>query len=282
MASRRSRYRGGGYRSFGRSSSDIGRERARQHIEEAHQLSSELGGTDSDVKQYFFSLPEAELNAILGAYGQRHGASARQYAKETLPQWRSGRVHMSGMVATRLFRLLPPRMPLSEKYRLTENLWRHVGPASRKRLRIGLDANINDAIAVIEGHIREVVLAYKIPSALESRFEWISAGDVQLKQKLLNHLQNMEKSLVIEGAREQLPVMIDHLRGEAGQHTHRIAQILKIGKHELDVVIDRTISGAHLEESTGTSKITDSISSINFALVFWLLLIGFFIYLALS
>lgn len=44
-----------GYRRYGRGISDIGLERALQHIREGEELSRELGGTDKDVKQYFFS-----------------------------------------------------------------------------------------------------------------------------------------------------------------------------------------------------------------------------------
>lgn len=47
---------------------DIGHERARQHIEDARRLSAELGGTDKDVKEYFFSLPPHSLRLILDAY----------------------------------------------------------------------------------------------------------------------------------------------------------------------------------------------------------------------
>ena len=44
---------------------NIGLERALKHIEEANILSEELGGTDKDVKEYFFSLPENKLKNYL-------------------------------------------------------------------------------------------------------------------------------------------------------------------------------------------------------------------------
>ena len=53
---------------------------------------------------------------------------------------------MAGQTAERLFKLLPPRMPLQAKYKLTEGLWKHFGPSSRKRLRIGLDARLEDVL----------------------------------------------------------------------------------------------------------------------------------------
>ncbi|MFD1381569.1 hypothetical protein [Fodinicurvata halophila] len=103
-------------------------------------------------------------------------------------------------------------------------------------------------MVAIREHIENVVVNYKIPTNLEQRFEWISSGDVHVKQELLNHLRQMEKSLVEEGAREQLPVMLDHLQSDEGHHTHRMAQVLKVGNHELEVLMDKMASGVHLEE----------------------------------
>ena len=83
---------------------------------------------------------------------------------------------MSGLVASRLYSLLPPRMPLEAKYKLTEVLWRHVGPSSKKTLRVGSDASIDAIVEIASKHIDEVVTEYKIPDKLERRFEWLSSG----------------------------------------------------------------------------------------------------------
>jgi hypothetical protein len=58
----------------------------------------------------------------------------------------------------------------------------------------------------------------------------------------------MEKALVVDGARVRLPVMLDHLRGEAGRHTHRVADVLKISNHELELLIDKTATGVTVVE----------------------------------
>jgi hypothetical protein len=244
-------------------------ERALQHIEEARQLSKELGGTDKDVKAYFFSLPAHPLRTILDAYEAKYGREPREYAEVTLPKWRSGKVKMSGMVASRLFKLLPPRMPLQEKYKLTKNLWQHVGPSSRKTLRVGLDAGIEDALGVVRDHIEQVVVNYEIPESLERRFDWLSAGDVHVKQDLLNHLRQMEKTLVVEGAKNQLPVMLAHLNSADGQHTHRLAQVLKIGKHELEILVDKRSSGVKLEEPSVAARAVAASTNGSYAWVWW-------------
>jgi hypothetical protein len=227
---------------------DIGHEIARQHIEDARRLTAELGGTDKDVKEYFFALSPRLLNNILDAYERQYGAGPRAYAQGTISKWRSGAVQMSGTVAERLFRLLPPRMPLQEKYRLIENLWTHVGPKSRKVLRVGLDADIDQIIEVVRTHMNDVVVSFTIPTSLEKRFEWLSAGDSTAKQDLLNHFLDHEKTFVVEGAKQRIPVLLEHLSSNTGANTHRAAEVLKIGNHELEVAVDRHASGARLEE----------------------------------
>ena len=72
---------------------------------------------------------------------------------------------------------------------------------------------------------------------------------MSLKQELLNHLQqHLEKNLVVEAARLQLPIMQDHLRSEVGRQTYRLAQILKLGNHELELLIDKNATGVALVE----------------------------------
>jgi hypothetical protein len=255
---------------------DIGYERARQHIEDARRLSAELGGTDKDVKEYFFSLPPHTLRFILDAYEQQDGHKARAYAEKTFDKWRTGAVQMSGTVAERLFRLLPPRMPLQEKYKLIDNLWTHVGPRSRKALRVGLDADLEQILEAVRGHMDDVVVRCTIPPSLANRFQWLAAGDSQVKQQLLNHFLEREKTFVVEGARQRVPVLLEHMRNSTGENTYRAAEVLTIGSHELEVTIDRNASGVRLEEPyVEPARVTpvhaQQVATTSYRWVFWLL-----------
>jgi hypothetical protein len=218
-----------------------------EHIAAAKRLTAELGGMDQAVKAYFFSLPPVQLTAILDDYQRVYGSKAHEYATNTISKWRNGQRKMSGDVAERLFNLLPPRMPLGVKYKLVEGLWHHVGPSSRHRIRVGADANVAEAIELARSKITEFVVNYKIPSNLESRFNWLSAGDVSVKQMLLSHIQEVEKTIVVEAVRAQVPVMLEHLRSE-GSHTGRLAQIIRVGKHELELLMDKDVTGARIED----------------------------------
>jgi hypothetical protein len=228
-----------------------GNETALEHIEEARRLSALLGGTDETVKRYLFSLSstargKSELGRVLEEYGQKHGRVAQEYAELTLPHWQAGHVIMSGMVAERLYNLLPPRMPISTKYEMAEELWRHVGPSSSKVLRFGSNASHAEIVRLIDEHISEVVHDYKIPDTLEKRFNWLADNDVAVKQQLLNHLRNLDKRLVIEAGGLQVASMLNHLSNEQPNFTQMYTHTVIVGKHKLKLVADKNMIGCVL------------------------------------
>ena len=64
---------------------------------------------------------------------------------------------------------------------------------------------------------------------------------------LLSHIQEVEKTIVVEAVRAQVPVMLEHLRS-AGSHTGRLAQILLWEKYEPELLMDKTVTGARIED----------------------------------
>ncbi len=248
----------------------------------AGRLTAELGGMDQAVKDYFFNLPPSELTAVLDEYERVHGSLARSWADKTMPKWRTGRVQMGGMVAERLFNLLPPRMPLAVKYKLVEGLWRHVGPSSKYRLRVGPDANVAQVVEFARSKICEFVVKYKIPADLERRFDWLAAGDVTVKQLLLSHVQEIDKTIAVEAVRAQLPVMLDHFRS-AGSHTGRLAQIVHVGKHELEIVMDQPATEINTDRTPQIlSSFTNYDKVMVFVIIILILIIAFFGFIILE
>jgi hypothetical protein len=186
---------------------------------------------------------------------------------------------MGGMIAERLFNLLPPRMPLAVKFKLVEGLWHHVGLSSKYQLRVTPDANVAQIVESVRLKISEFVANYKIPPDLERRFDWLAAGDVAVKQLLLGHIQEIEKTVAVEAIRAQLPVMLEHLRS-AGSHTGRLAQIVRVGQHELEIVMCSTvtkISAEKLDKTTSSRfiRICDAILIYLIVILCFMLMIIF-------
>ena len=239
MAGRRFRSSGGSYRREGRRP---GLEAALQHIEEAKQLSAELGGTDADVKTYLFELDSKELNSVLDAYERAYGRKPREYAEETIPRWRSGRVKMSGLVAGRLFSLLPQYMPIQSKFALVKSLWESQCPHSETAFYIGPDAGREDVCGRVRDHLSMVVQDYKIPESITKRFHWLAKDDVELQQQLYNYFLQLNRQVVTDAADDRVPKMLDVIANDGKSHA-QVTQTIAIGNHRLVLVFHPNASG---------------------------------------
>ena len=244
---------------------DAGREAAIRHIKEAQQFSREMGGTDAHVKAYFLSLPDAELDAILSAYGRQYGSSKGAYARQTLPYWRNGTTAMSGLVAKRLFEFLPSRMPLKMKFELAEKLWRHVGPKSNHSYVLGPRASVAAVADQISARLDEVVGAYRVPEHIRSRFNWLAAGDVRVQEQLLNHFRKMAKTLAIEKVNLELPVLQRQVR-DHGDVTRRAKSVVQVHKHEIELWVDGTLEDQICE---GRPAVERNLDPGGFGWIWW-------------
>lgn len=215
---------------------------AQQHIEEAERLSKELGGTDSDVKAYFFGLKDEALAAVLDEYERKYGKDKRRYAEQTLPDWRNGQRKMSGRVAERLFDLLPPLMPLDTKFDMVRALWQTYSPRSHGCFVIGPDCDPLVASTEIERQLLREVTEYRIPDPLAKRFKWLSSGDVEVSQQLLNHFLSEERALIVSDARSRTQIILSHVNS-GGRWTDRIRQEYRIGNHRLELFFDPRATG---------------------------------------
>jgi len=235
------------YRSYGRyrrraRKRDPGYEYALQHIEEARELSRRLGGTDEDVKRYFFALSGEERDSILKEYGRIYGAKAEAYARETFLRWQYGSVKMSGLVAGRLFSLLPKHMPLQNKYRLVERLWETYCPHSKLCLWIGPDADEAVLMKELRSHWEQTIQAYKVPDSLENRFRWLAQGDSLIYQQLLSHFVDQEKQLLLDGFQQRVPIFLRQLR-EAGDSVSALRQEIRVRKSVIVASFDPGVAG---------------------------------------
>lgn len=219
-----------------------GLERARRHIAEARELSEKLGGTDKDVKAYFFSLSGSRLAQILDAYEGKYGLPARLYAEETFSKWRSGKVHMSGLVAGRLFDLLPDYMPVEEKFGLVKSLWEKQCPQTRKELRLGPDADEKQVISAIRDHFERVVVEYGISESIKRRFQWLGREEVQLQEKLYNYFLQLNRDAIADAVEKRIPNILAEVR-RLGASAASIKQTVIVANHRVKIVFDPYFSG---------------------------------------
>jgi hypothetical protein len=236
--------------------SSAGQKAARRHIEEARQFEREMGGSVSDVKAYFFGLKETDLNEVFSAYGRKYGASKEDYARQKFSRWSSGSIQMSGRVAKRLFDLLPPRMPIATRLELAGNVWGHFGTSSTHRFTVGPNADGKLVMDRIHEKLSAAIEDYNIPQAVKNRFDWLAAGDVSVKENLLNHFRHMDRKIAADSLHEQLPLLQAQMRDHAS-HTGSVHTKIQIHKHSVEIWIDPRLDAqfreGHLEPKRSPS-----------------------------
>jgi hypothetical protein len=240
-----------GYYGRGRrrkSSRDYGRERATAHINEASIFSNEVGSADDIVKGAFFSLSGKALDFLLTKYGELYGEAARDYARQTIPKWRSGSVQMSGMVAQRLFDLMPPLMPTSQKHQIVEAIWKRYGPRSSKYVYVGPGSNPDAVLLEIERYFANLNVLHVIPPNLESRFDWLADHDVAAKQMLLNHFMDQQRRVAISSARLNLQMMLASMNLDQQGQITKLSHAVFVGNHQLEIKADQLRSGFILSD----------------------------------
>lgn len=239
MARRGHRRSSGSYRG-----GNSGWERAREHIREAEEFTREVGGTDKDVKEYFFKLSPVELRSVLDAYGREHGPDAREYAEKTIQKWRSGRVTMSGQTAKRLFSLLPPRMPTQSRLNLVRSLWLHYRTRRTRYLTFGPTANASELESAVKAHLDEYARGHEIPAPFKARFQWLSAGDSHVYEQMLNYYLELERQLAAKAASGAARVLTDFFAtSQHTQHVRHFERGIAVDGYELTLIFDPQATG---------------------------------------
>jgi hypothetical protein len=254
-------YRRGYGKRYGSSSytSNAGLAAAKKHIAEAAALSHELGGTDEDVKSYFYALNARQLEAVFAEYGRKHGQDKREYAESALPHWKSGSRQMSGLVAGRLFSLLPRLMPVAKKFELVESLWRFRGPSSRRTIYVGPEACSAELTSMVREHLRGKVQSYVIDEATSRRFDWLAENDSKLCQDLRNHFLHLEKEQLSAASYDRIAVMLAQIQRIDVQH-QTLIQTFEVGNHQVKLQFSPKSNGIsdkvpkHVYSSTTSAK----------------------------
>jgi len=261
--SRRGYYRRGSYSGY---------DYAERHIEEANALTEELGGTDEYVKKWFFSLPVASLNKILDEYQKVYGEKPGRYAKQAFLDWKSGRRKMSGLVAERLFKLLPTLMPVEDKYNIVESLWNHLGPTTKRLVKAGCQCSQAEVIEAVIQEVRSLSTNWDVPTQMQNRFNWLAADDSVTYKKLLAHIKEQEKALGESVLKEQIPILKVKFENELAETTSRLSYIIKVGKQsvELRMTSDTKALSVGDWEPVYTNESNDS-SGDGFPWLLWLI-----------
>lgn len=234
MGRRYSRYSKSRHRYSSHYNYDAGHEAARRHIEEAEKLSADLGGMDKEVKQFFFNLSHSDLALVLDWYGQKYGSEKQEYAAVTFAKWKAGSTHMSGLVAGRLFELLPPLMPMDLKLRIVEGLWEKQGRTGSDYILVPKDMSSMSIVSFVTERFFGYVGTQSIPSELRRRFDWLSGEDARVAEQLFRHAQTIQLKLKQRIASTIMDT-VDTVANANSDVIHATSTTVTIAKHSVSI-----------------------------------------------
>lgn len=260
-----------------------GLERARKHIEEAKALSKELGGTDKDVKAYFFSLSKAQLDGVLTAYGKKYTPDKEAYARETYPLWKSGRRQMSGLVMERLFSLLPSRMPLKQKYALAKSLWDHVAPETHVTLLAGPSVDPQELANRATSILDLAITNHSFPDELERRFRWLSSGDIDVMRQLQAMIKDHEREVLKGLSLSEIRAFVELFgRSLSDGNSVHLTHTMKVGRFHCHIDLKEGTEGITEREGRPRTPPTVAASSFDWSQLIWWAIGAFFLFSVLS
>lgn len=152
---------------------------------------------------------------------------------------------MSELVAQRLFNLLPPRMPTDTKLELAGNIWRHFWPSSARYFTVGPTADAKSVVDAISAKLNAAIQTHHRTRS-GSVFEWLSSGDVKVKEELLNYFLKMEQYFVISKLHQELPLLQKQLKDYAEQ-TVSVRTKLQIHHNSVEIWIDHRLGDKYRE-----------------------------------
>lgn len=231
MARRR---RSGSYKRRSYSSRSYGQEAARRHIAEARVLSERLGGMDQEVKAFFFGLDRERLSDVLDRYGRKFGSDKRTYAEETFPRWRSGERQMSGLVAGRLFDLLPPIMPIDLKLRIVEGLFEKAGQSKMDYVLVPMETHPADVVRFVDEKCFGYLSDVGIDTSIKRQFDWLSGEDAAVAERLFKHAMQV----TFDAKKAASAAMLAQLDRDRATHADTIKEMtstIRLRQHEVHI-----------------------------------------------
>jgi hypothetical protein len=103
-------------------------------------------------------------------------------------------------------------------------------------------------MAAIRVRLSERITDYTIPEHVKERFDWLSGGDVSVKEQLLNYFRRMEQELSAQSLQEKLPILQAQMQNNS-QSTGLARVTVTVHKHTFEISIDKRLGSEFREGS---------------------------------
>lgn len=173
-------------------------QQAIEHVEAYRALERKLGPIVNDVRKEFFSFHSFQLVNLLDEYELKYGNKAAEYARETMPKWKSGQTKMSGQTAERLLNLVPRYLTYDSRFHMVQKLCNHHAPKIDRTVSINPE-NINAGLAEVEDHLNNLLSELPtikwLPDYVSETVKWLNDDDVIITRGMLAEIDRKRADL---------------------------------------------------------------------------------------
>ena len=173
-------------------------------------LERRFGGAANEITRAFYALDMRSIDALMRDYGKIYGKQAEDYARRTMPKWRSGTVNLSGQTLERLIQLVPPFLTPQKRLEILELILKRY-ERSPKTQRIEINVKKPDeGLAQIDNALRNIgvtdEMAY-LPAGVMDTAKWLYADDVTTARAMLSKLSAAETRALKESAVREIELL---------------------------------------------------------------------------
>ncbi|BCS33979.1 hypothetical protein TBR22_A32080 [Luteitalea sp. TBR-22] len=224
---------------------------AQRHVGARAALNLRFGGIDDDIERIFLGLRGRELGLLLARYAERHGQSAAQYARATLPKWRTGAVKLSGQTAARLLDLVPPYLDFELRFKLIKKL----RDARLQKLELYVTCTPEDWRAIVRPAVAQVIEHYRsqeLPSDVRNTATWLADNDSKAAQQLLTRAAEEQAQI----RTSLLEAEFQRMQAFVAAHEGRRVNVM----HVIELPVGRVHVGLRSRRRPGLAGVWDAIA----------------------
>ena len=235
----------GKYKRYRRYDSDISE--ALRHIQEAEEFNIRTYGADRIIKNYFFNMSPELREKVFREYGRIYGPERLDYARDTYEKWKTGQVKMSGMVAKRIFDLMPRYLTPEQRMSVVEYIWRKLRRHDSVYFRFSPVVTASDLQRKLQGYLEEHVKTREVPEDLKKEFSWLSSEDTAVYEKLLNRFLDLDRQRILTTVRLTMQKVQQFLRNpDNAVYLQKFEQTVKTDGLEIHLLFDPGVEGVSI------------------------------------
>lgn len=174
------------------------------------KLQGLFGDAVAEIRRQFFKLDREAMNELLCDYGEMHGQAAENYARATMPKWKSGSTKLSGQTMERLIELVPPYLTPKQRLEILQIIL-----AKHKKVAPTITIKVNSkepaaGLSEVDAALRKIEvtdeLAY-LPAQVMEAAKWLYDDDVTAARGVMISLAAAETSALKQSAEREINLL---------------------------------------------------------------------------